>query len=87
VKASELRDLLLVPRYRYAQDELRLQEEIATGLAAARVTFEREVVLAPGERIDFMVGHVGIEVKVAGSTHAVMRQLLRYTEHARVEAL
>lgn len=84
---AHLRELLLRPRYRHPTDELRLQEEIAAVFAAAGVAFEREVMLTPKDRIDFLVGAVGIEIKVKGAAHAVARQLLRYAEHERIGEL
>lgn len=84
---EELCVLLVGGRYRHPTDEARLQEEIALTLRHAHVRFEREVRLGPGERIDFMVGSVGVEVKVKGAAHAVIRQLLRYSESERVTEL
>ncbi|HEX9640973.1 MAG TPA: hypothetical protein VGB13_06645 [Candidatus Krumholzibacteria bacterium] len=85
--AEHLRALLLGRRYRHPTDELRLQEEIAAVLSAECIGFEREVVLTPTDRIDFLVGTVGVEIKVKGSAHAVARQLLRYAEHERITEL
>ena len=85
--SEALCEVLSLGRYRYPADEIRLQEEIARALAAAGVAFEREVRLSATDRIDFMVGSLGVEIKVKGASHAVMRQLLRYTEHARITEL
>lgn len=73
-------------------DELRLQEEIEAVLSAHAHPYEREVRLTPGERIDFLVGEkgepgIGLEIKVAGSSTEVTRQLLRYAAHERVTGL
>lgn len=84
---DDLVELLMRRRYRHPTDELRLQEEIADAFTEAGVRFEREVVLTPKDRIDFLVGTVGVEIKVKGSAHAVARQLLRYAEHERVSEL
>jgi len=84
---AELGLFLSRGRYRHAQDELKLQEEIAVRLGEHQIAFEREVRLSKTDRIDFMVGAIGVEVKVKGAAHAVMRQLLRYTEDARIAEL
>ncbi len=64
--------------------EAELQDAIATALLDKAA---REVRLGPRSIIDFLVGGVGIEVKMAGSTPAVTRQILRYLESPRIEAL
>jgi hypothetical protein len=49
---------------------------------------DREVSLSPRERIDIMVGPVGVEVKRAtAQRRAVLRQLERYAAHDSVKAL
>jgi len=74
--------------YRFlCHDEAELQEAIAEALRRDGIDFEREVSLAPGDRIDFLVGGVGIEVKLAGPPTAVLRQLSRYAASERVESL
>lgn len=71
-----------------AASEHELHEGIASSLAAAGIAFEREVRLDARSRVDFLTGDgIGIEVKVAGSVHSVVRQLARYAEHDRVRAL
>lgn len=65
----------------HAADEAALQAGIAQVLGVldlAGVPVQREVRLTRRERIDFLVGRLGIEVKVRGSVHDVRRQLVRY---------
>lgn len=49
------------------------------------IDVERERVLSPQDRIDFLVsypaGEVGIEVKIKGSPTAVFTQMERYSKH------
>ena len=79
---------LLIGAHRYTTpDETRLQESIADVLAAAGVDHEREVVLTRRDRIDFVAGQVGIEVKVAGKAAAVLAQCARYAASGRVDEL
>lgn len=68
-----------------AEDEL--QRGIAGALAAAGLVVEREVRLTQRDRIDLLVGTVGIEVKIAGDASRVERQLERYTQSDLVTAL
>lgn len=67
--------------------ESELQEGIADVLGQEGFSFEREAVLAPGDRVDFLVGAVALEVKVDGAPSAVLGQLHRYAQCPRVEAL
>lgn len=64
--------------------ELELQDQIARALAALGLDHDRERALSPRDRPDFLVGGLAVEVKIAGSTTAVLEQLLRYLEHDHV---
>ena len=48
---------------------------------------EREAHLGPGDIIDFLVGSVGIEVKIDGSLSSITRQLHRYAQYERIGSL
>lgn len=77
-----------VQGYRYsATNETELQEALANALSKAGIEFEREVRLNAHNRIDFMVGSIGIEVKVDGNARSLARQLLRYAEFDSVDQL
>ncbi len=77
-----------IGRYRFrSQKEKLLQEAIAKVLGQEGFGFEREVEVAPGSVIDFLVGDVGIEVKVTGGSTAVLRQIMRYLESDQVKSL
>ncbi|MGH2878927.1 MAG: hypothetical protein ACRDK4_04880 [Solirubrobacteraceae bacterium] len=79
-------EALRAVRFNYG-DEDRLQEGIAAALAAVGFDVEREVRLSARDRIDLLVGRVGIEVKVAGSPGSVANQLLRYAKSDRIDGL
>jgi hypothetical protein len=64
-----------------------LQRGIAQVLSAAGASFTREVPLSPFDRIDFLVGQIGIECKIDGSLSALTRQLHRYAVADQVAAL
>lgn len=66
--------------------ETQLQEAIAEILLNAGIMCCREVRLKHG-RIDLLAGRVGIEVKIAGATADVARQLGRYLSSDELDGL
>lgn len=70
-----------------ARDELALHEALAKRLRAEGVSFDREVHLSPRDRIDFLAGDIGIEVKVDGGNSEITRQLHRYAQSVRIGRL
>lgn len=83
---DEVARLLAGRRFLYASED-DLQRALASILENEGYEPRREVRLSRRDRIDLMVGRVGIEVKVAGKPEAVMRQLVRYSESPEVDAL
>jgi len=80
--------VLLLGSYRFdTSTERVLQDGIAQALHNSGVPFVREVRLSQRDRIDFMVGRIGVEVKIGGSFSALARQLYRYAESAKLDAL
>lgn len=79
-------DVLARSRFRFACED-DLQAGIAAALTVAGITVEREVRLDGHSRIDLLTDRVGIEVKTAGRADAVLRQLRRYADSDRVDAL
>lgn len=73
-------------RYWFA-NEFELHEGVAGVLTDAGIVFEREVVLSPRDRIDFLAGSTGIEVKVKGSAPLVLAQLIRYAHSDVIDRL
>lgn len=87
VKAEAIVEALRGFRYLYS-NERELQLGVARALKAKGIPFVREKDLGrAGGTIDFMVGRVGIEVKIKGSPSAVARQLMRYCECDEVEEI
>lgn len=73
-------------RYCYSQEtELHLGLEAA--LRGAGLDPRPEARLNGRDRIDFLVGRVGVEVKIAGSRDAVHRQVLRYAASPVIDEL
>ena len=88
-RLAELRDVLAGYRFRFAS-ERDLQDGIARVLDDAGIAHRREAPLGPLGRagtIDFLVGDVGIEVKIKGALAQVTRQLHRYAEEPAVREL
>jgi hypothetical protein len=68
--------------------ETQIQDRVGEALGAAGLVFERECRLSERDRPDFLVGgRVVVEVKLKTPRSVVLRQLGRYAEHARVEAI
>jgi len=79
---------LYLESFRYdSGSEAALQDGVAQSLEKAGLSFEREVELAPGDRIDFLAGAVGVEVKLTGGLSEVTRQLHRYAKSERIQEL
>lgn len=73
-------------RFRF-MEERQLQDQIEQLLQGNRVPYLREMPLTPKDRIDFLCGTVGIEVKIEGAVNAVQRQLWRYAADNRISEL
>lgn len=86
VAADDVLEILRRYRFRFT-DEVSLHRSLAQAFRQSGLSFEREVRLSQYDRIDFMLGRVGVEVKVQGGWRAVRAQLLRYAESERVDEL
>jgi len=83
---DELSDLLSIQRFNFCS-ELELQDGIESVIRNAGLEYEREFKIGPGSRIDFLVGDVGVEVKIGGSLQAATRQLHRYAQSEAIGSL
>lgn len=63
--------------------EREVQRQIAERFEAAGLAFEREVPVTGG-RIDFLVGDIGVEVKISGGRRAIWRQIKGYASEPRI---
>jgi hypothetical protein len=84
--AAALVTLLRRHRFLFAS-ESELQAGIADVLRAAGIPFGREVKIGERDRIDFLVGSVGVEVKINGSPENLIRQLHRYAQSPAISEL
>lgn len=75
-------------RYKYRFDsEVVLQDALQAALETLGYSYQREVKLDAKSRIDFLVGALGIEVKVGGGLAPMLRQIHRYLAFPEVEGL
>lgn len=78
----------LIRRYKFNYaNEADVQNGLARILTNAAIPYEREARLSAADRIDFLAGAVGIEVKVKDALTAVLRQLHRYAQHDQIGSL
>lgn len=85
VTAQQVRAALA--RYRMPVSvEKALQDAVESALRAEGLKFTREVTRG-ADRIDFVVGSVGVELKVKGAVGEVIRQLSRYAAWPEITEL
>lgn len=71
-----------------APEEYDIHAHVAAALERAHIPAQHEARLGPGCRIDFMCGHVGIEIKKNRPPRAALvRQIERYAASPAVSAL
>lgn len=85
-EARRLLGILRSVRFK-SRDEASVQEAIGHLLAGHQIEVQREAVLGDAGRIDFLVGRVGIEVKVGGSRIAAVSQVQRYALRDEVDEI
>lgn len=83
---AALAELIRYCRFRFTREE-ELQRGIATALDSMEIEYQREARIGVNNRIDFLVGRIGIEVKIDGSGPAVARQLRRYARCEEIDEL
>src|SRR5947199_118923 len=86
MNADQLAAILQAYRIRF-YSELHLQDGIAQALTQESIPFEREKQLTPKDRIDFLVGGIGVEIKIESASASVLRQLHRYAQHDLIREL
>lgn len=69
-------------------DEDDLQKGVAQALDNVGINYEREKVLGPQDRPDFLIdGHIALEIKVKGSVAQALRQVNRYALHEQISSV
>jgi len=67
-------------------DEKKLQDEIAQRLNEHEIEYVKEAPVQGGV-IDFLVGQIGIEIKIKGSKREIHRQCKGYCQDERIQDL
>jgi len=83
---EHLASLMYHTQFRFSS-EADLQEAIEALYVQNGVSYVREARLNAKDRIDFMVGGIGVEVKVDSSLNSVQRQLWRYAASDAIDSL
>ncbi len=60
------------------QNEKALQAQIEVVLQTAGLPFQREARLNESNIIDFLIGNIGLEIKIKGANRSVYQQCLSY---------
>jgi len=79
-------EVLLRHRFRFSCEK-DLQRGVEQALISCGLSLVREKVLSEGERADFWVAPIAVEVKIKGGLSVVTRQLMRYADLPMVEAV
>jgi hypothetical protein len=80
--------LKAIGRFSYCfSNEAELQNGLAVALSCAGIEHAREVILSKRDRIDFLAGDVGVEVKIKGGITDLTSQLFRYAGFPQISAL
>jgi hypothetical protein len=86
LSGPKIAELLEQYQFNYG-DEKDLQEAIETIFTEEKIAFRREAQLSSGGRIDFLIGKLGVEIKVGHSYADVIFQLHAYAKCAEIEEL
>lgn len=89
MKKTTVTDLVtLIRSHRFNwKNEEDFQEGIRHVLKGGKIQFRREVILGDAGRIDFMVGKIGVEIKVKESVSKVAKQLHDYAKRPEIREL
>lgn len=83
---TTIENLLRSYRFNFTSEE-ELQSAVEAIFTENQVNFAREYRLSGKDRIDFLIGTIGLEIKVGFSYADVIRQLHRYAQSPQIEAL
>ena len=67
--------------------EAAAQRGLARLFESEGLPYEAEVTLSAADRIDFLLGRVGVEVKIGQPRRQILRQLERYAGSERLDEL
>lgn len=78
--------ILLSYRFNFSTEE-ELQNAVEAVLRENNIDFVREHKLSDQDRIDFLLGSTGLEIKIGFSYADVVRQLHRYAQSKEIDEL
>lgn len=81
-----LAEVLARVSFRNCANESDMQKRIGAALSEAGIEHVREAPVRGG-RIDFLVGTIGVEVKIKGSLSDLTRQASAYTDEPGITAI
>lgn len=84
--AAEIKKLLSAYRFD-TSCEATLQGQIEKVFQDCGAQYQREVRLSSRDRIDFLIGEIGIEVKIKGQAKEIFRQCQRYCGYDQIKAI
>lgn len=68
-------------------NEKSVQLQIENVLIDRKIEYKREFSLNDADIIDFMIGDIGLEVKLKCPKRQIYRQCVRYAEHEEIKTL
>lgn len=86
LRLKSIEDLLRSYQFNFTSEE-ELQSAVAGILTENNIEFERECRISGKDRIDFLIGSIGLEIKIGFSYSDVIRQLHGYAQAEQVETL
>jgi hypothetical protein len=86
ISIADLCEKIAFHRFNY-RDEQQLQDGIELLLKDAEIPYEREKVLGPNSRPDFLVDGIAVEVKIKHSLADLTRQVYRYASNDAVRSI
>jgi hypothetical protein len=69
------------------ETEELLQQAVEKLLRGAGIDYAAQFRLSASDRVDVLVGRVGIELKIKGRNAEIVRQLHRYVQHDAIDGI
>ena len=86
MSARKLAEYLYGRTYRLGSERL-MQDDVERAFKQDEIEYEREKVLGPGDRVDFLVGGIALELKIKGRPAQIVKQIERYATHDAVDSI
>lgn len=83
---KEIKTILGSYRFPLSNEKI-LQREIAEVLTKNNIVFQKEASLQGSGIIDFLIGDIGIEIKIKGNALSIYKQLERYCEREEIKEI